>query len=120
MLRLKKSELSASGCMWSEGQINSRANNFVGLGNLVQMRRLTTWVHHKQTPVFQPEIRWFAISRFDLEFANTTEAQGSDRRVESHRWLVVCVPTDAVLPTAVLISDDDAEFVTSQRGDPIS
>ncbi|MHC5722264.1 MAG: hypothetical protein ACYTX0_62195, partial [Nostoc sp.] len=55
--------------VWSEGQINSCANNFVGFGDLVQMSRLAARVHHKQAPVFEPEIRWFAISRFDLEFA---------------------------------------------------
>ncbi|WP_257235974.1 hypothetical protein [Nostoc sp. 'Peltigera malacea cyanobiont' DB3992] len=40
---------------------------------------MTAGAHHKQAPVFQPEVSGFAISRFDLEFANTTEAYGSDR-----------------------------------------
>ena len=99
--------------VWSKRQINTGANHFVGFGDLMQMRRLTTGMHHKQAPVFQPEIGWFAISRFDLEFANTTEAYGSDGWVESHRWFIVSVPTNRILSTAVLIPNDDTEFVTS-------
>ncbi len=62
-------ELFAPPGMRSKREINTCANHFVGLWNLMQMSRLTTRVHHKQTSVFQPEVRWSAISRFDLEFA---------------------------------------------------
>ncbi len=83
------------------------------------MCRLAAWVHYEQAAVFQPEIRWFAISRFDLEFATWPQAYGSDRRVESHRWFIVGMPADAVLAIAVLIADDNAEFVASQCSDSV-
>ncbi|ODH01312.1 hypothetical protein A4S05_29365 [Nostoc sp. KVJ20] len=53
--------------MWSEGQINSRANDFVCLGNLMQMRRLTARVHHKQTAVFKPEIQTIQNAKFKIQ-----------------------------------------------------
>ncbi|AUB35237.1 hypothetical protein COO91_01111 [Nostoc flagelliforme CCNUN1] len=61
--------LSSPACVRSKCEINSRANDFVGFGNLVQMCGLTTRVLHLQTAVFQPEVSGFAIFRFDLEFA---------------------------------------------------
>jgi hypothetical protein len=61
--------LSPASCVWSECEIDTCTNDFVGLGNLMQMSRLTTGVHQKQAAVFKPEIHCFAISRFDLKLA---------------------------------------------------
>ena len=52
----------------SKREINTCANDFVGLGNLMQMCGLRTGVHYKQAAVFQPEVRWSAADRFYLEF----------------------------------------------------
>lgn len=48
--------LSPASGVRSKREIKTRANDFVGFRNLMQMSRLTTRVHHEQAPVFQPEI----------------------------------------------------------------